>query len=461
MKVTDMDSTEKVLRPRHYFTIALGASIGVGWIPLYGTWLTTAGSLGVVIAFLIGVAAMIFIATAYMRLASLFPVSGGETAYAYAVLGKRPGFVTGWALIFTYLGICIFEAIAVAKFSQQLIPGLVGMQLYTFLDNDVYLGSILIGISCSIMLGTMHILGTKWVARFQDSMTFLLLLISLVFIVMGLFKGSVENLQPFFVADHRGSQISGVITVLAIVPLMIGGFNFAVQAIGERAPDVPVKAVNRSLLASLLAVGCFYAGLFFAGTMSMPREQLLAAELPVQAAFSVLFGSETFGKTLILLALLGLLTSWNSVLLGGAQILKTLSDSGGISPWFGAIHPRYSTPGNAIVFLTVLTILGTFGGNGFIGPILGSSSLTIISAYLIVCICAFCMLKHPPSADVHIAPIFLYVSIVIVLILLGIALSEPFFARPEVHLPVSWIVLFFWIGLGLLVRKVNKQTSQP
>ena len=120
---------KKELKLRQLFSLAFGTIIGVGWVTVLGKWLTQAGSLGAVLAFLAGGLVMIFIGLTYAEMAAMFPVSGGEVAYAYEAYGLKTSFMTCWLLSLTYIGVVVFEVISVGWVAGSLFPALEGRVL--------------------------------------------------------------------------------------------------------------------------------------------------------------------------------------------------------------------------------------------------------------------------------------------------------------------------------------------
>ena len=88
--------------------------IGIGWVTALGSWLTTAGPGGAIVAFVCGGVVMVLIGLCYAELTSAMPVAGGEVAFAYAAHGTGRAFLVGWFLAFGYLSVSSFEAISVA-----------------------------------------------------------------------------------------------------------------------------------------------------------------------------------------------------------------------------------------------------------------------------------------------------------------------------------------------------------
>jgi len=80
---------KKVLSNFDLLFLALGAMLGWEWVVLSGTWITEAGSLGAVIAFVIGGFLVICVGLNYAELASAMPKVGGEYEYVHKTLGCR------------------------------------------------------------------------------------------------------------------------------------------------------------------------------------------------------------------------------------------------------------------------------------------------------------------------------------------------------------------------------------
>ena len=72
-----------------------------------GVWLNEAGTLGTVIAFSVGGLAIALIGLTYSELASAMPRAGGEHIYTQRAPGPNWSFVCTWALLFSYLNVCL------------------------------------------------------------------------------------------------------------------------------------------------------------------------------------------------------------------------------------------------------------------------------------------------------------------------------------------------------------------
>ena len=86
----------KVLGMKDILVIAFGAMIGWAWVVSSGDWISTAGTWGAVIAFLIGGIMVLFVGLTYAELTSAMPQCGGEHVFSYRALGPNASFICTW-----------------------------------------------------------------------------------------------------------------------------------------------------------------------------------------------------------------------------------------------------------------------------------------------------------------------------------------------------------------------------
>ena len=72
----------RVLARKDVLALAFGAMIGWGWVVMTGHWIITAGSLGAVLAFIVGGLAIVCVGLTYAELAAAMPEAGGEHVYS-------------------------------------------------------------------------------------------------------------------------------------------------------------------------------------------------------------------------------------------------------------------------------------------------------------------------------------------------------------------------------------------
>src|SRR5690554_3046311 len=140
------ENFERVLNTKDVLALAIGAMIGWGWIVLAGTWIRTAGSLGAMLAFVIGGIMIIFVGLTYSELTSAMPECGGEHVFSYRALGWNASFVCTWSIILGYVSVVAFEAVAFPTVLEYLVPSYVQGYMYTIAGYDVHLTWLLVGV---------------------------------------------------------------------------------------------------------------------------------------------------------------------------------------------------------------------------------------------------------------------------------------------------------------------------
>ena len=234
----------KVLKRREVITLSFGAMIGWSWVLMTGVWLNEAGTLGTVIAFSIGGLAIALIGLTYSELASAMPRAGGEHIYTQRALGPSWSFVCTWALLFSYLNVCLFEAVALPTAVSYLLPDIRLGTLWNVLGSDVDLGFVLIGAGAAAIVTWVNHLGIRTAAIVQTVVTGLIVCAGLLLFAGAAFNGEVANAEPWI-----ASPVSGVLAVLIMVPAMLVGFDVIPQSAEEI--DLPANQVGRLLVISV------------------------------------------------------------------------------------------------------------------------------------------------------------------------------------------------------------------
>lgn len=438
------------LKARHLFALAFGTIVGVGWITVLGHWLA-GGSLGAIVAFAVGGLLMLTIGLCYAEVGSMMPASGGEVVYAERTFGPAAGFAAGWVLCLIYISVTAFEAISVGWIVTVLLPELDGPVIYRAFGANVTLGSLCIGLAGMILIAYLNYRGARDAAAFQNLMTFGLIVVSLVFIAVGLTRGDTDHLQPLFAASDFSGAVAGMTAVFIMTPFFFAGFNVLPQALGERSPDVSLRTVSVLILLSILGALIFYVLVILASSMTLPRAELLQFDLPAAAAFRAAFDSVLLGNIVLFAGLLGLITTWNAVFFGGVRVLLALSRSGALPARLGAIDAVHGTPVGAVLLVAAVgTVLMLFG-RGAIGLIVNTLGVCFALLFLTVAvILIYLRLREPSRERPYRVPGGLILPSVAALSALGmivVSLREHLLSTGG--FPAEWTVLIVWTILGI------------
>jgi amino acid transporter len=380
----------RVLQRREVLALAFGAMIGWSWVALAGTWLVSAGSLGAIVAFLIGGGVIAFIGLTYAELASAMPQVGGEHAYSLRALGPGASFVCTWAIIFGYVSVVAFEVVALPTVMEYLFPGLKAGYLWTVAGYDVYLSWVLIGVAGSLVMTFVNVVGIKMAAIVQTAVTLVILFAGVVVVSGALFNGSTANMKPLEVGG-----INGMLTVLVMVPFLLVGFDVIPQAAEEI--DLPYREIGIVLVASVIMAVAWYVLIVLGVALSLDNTTLDSASLATADAGTATWGRPVIGKLVVVAGIAGILTSWNAFLVGGSRAIYALAEAGAMPRFLGRLHPRFNTPANAIVLVGVLTVFAPLFGRQTLIWLVDAGGLGIVVAYAMVALSFIVLRKREPE----------------------------------------------------------------
>ncbi len=320
--------------------LGFGAMIGFGWVVLTGDWIGSAGTLGAVLAMTAGGVIMAMVGLTYAELTAAIPKAGGEHNFLLRGMGgPRWSFIGSWGgIVGGYVTIVAFEAVALPRTALYLFPGLNQVRLWDVAGSEVYLTWALVGAIAAVVITTINILGVKKMASVAQTFVVVLLLVIALMLVVGSFTGgSTENMQPFVTGGT-----AGFFAVLVVVPFLFVGFDVIPQSAEE--VNVPARQVGRLVVIAVILATIFYLITIVATASSMPAGELAEMDIATADAFGVLFGNDFMAKVLIAGGIAGILTSWNSLLLGASRLMYSMARSGMLPAWFGKLHPPVPHP---------------------------------------------------------------------------------------------------------------------
>ena len=436
-------SFKKVLNRVDLLVLAFGAIIGWGWVVLSGSWINTAGSMGALIAFVIGGILVLFVGLTFAELASAIPKAGGELHFSLRAMGRSASFLTSWALVLGYFSVVCFEAVAFPTVFEYLFPNFKFVYLWTINGWDVYLSWVLIGVIGAIFITAFNYYGVKTASIFQVILTVLIAIVGLMLFFGSAFGGDFNNLKPLF---NDGTH--GILAVLIMTPFMFVGFGVVPQ-VAEEA-KIPYRSIGKMMVISVVSAIVFYLVVIFGVGAAMNAEQLKHSELPSADAMAVVYGSSLFAKVLILGGVAGILTSWNSFIMGSSRILYAMSLQRMMPDWFGKLHPKYKTPSRSILVIGILSMLSPLLGRPALVWLVDAGGLSVVIGWLMVSL-SFIVLrkKEPDLARPYRAGQRSFVGYIAVVMAIFVgSLYMPGMPSSLVW-PYEWIIFIIWWGIGI------------
>ncbi len=383
----------RVMRAREYFTLAFGSIVGVGWMILMGDWLSRGGPVGAMLGFLLVGVALIPVVAIYGRLSASLPEAGTEIAYTGAVFPRWVSFATGWSMTLATGIVCPFEAVALGQVAAYVIPQMKEdrFELYRVAGEPVYLPQLLLGLGAAVAITWINYRGIRFSALLQNLTTFGLLAIFAVFTVLGLSRGRVENLEPYF-AGRVGIEgnLLAVFAMLQITPYFMMGFETIPKCSEEAAPGFEAKRFGGVMLWAVGVAVFFYVAVIGVVAMLQPWQSLVEAHFPTAVAFENAFGWPWLVQLIMVGVLLSLVKVFNGNFLAATRLLYAMGQRNLAGGKLGAVHPRYQTPFVAITLVGGLTLAATFLGKAVLVPITDVGSLCGAAVWMATALAYFC-----------------------------------------------------------------------
>lgn len=441
---------KRVIGSNTLLAMGFGSMIGFGWVVLAGSWVVEAGSLGAILAFLIGGTAIGFIGLTYAELMCAMPKVGGEHHYAWRAIGPKGAFATSWAIALGYISVVMFEAVALPTAVGSIVPSYEVGRLWSVAGYDVYATWVLVGMVAAVAVTILNYIGIRPAAIFQLIAALFLAGVGALLLFGTFTGGSVENFSPLLAAGT-----AGVLAVVIQTPFLFVGFDVIPQSAEEI--NLPVRKIGVFLIVAIAMATAWYVLIVVGVASGLSQQALESSASPTSEAMGALFSSSVFADILILGGIAGILTSWNALLVGGSRILYAMAESGMLPAWLGRLHPRYRTPSNAILLIGVLSVISPLFGESMLGWLVNAGSLNIVVAYVLVAV-SFLLLrrKEPDMSRPFRAGRRPYVGVVALLLGTGIGIQYLPGMPAGLSWPAEWLIVLLWWGAGMVfISRMN------
>ncbi|SEN38217.1 APC family permease [Halomonas caseinilytica] len=436
----------RVLARKDVLALAFGAMIGWGWIVMTGNWIQSAGSLGAIVAFLLGGAVIVLVGLTYAELASAMPQVGGEHVYSYRALGHFASFLCTWAITLGYVSVVSFEAVALPTVVEHLFPNYAVGRMWTIAGWEVNATWVAVGVAGSVAMTWINYIGVRTAALVQKVVTLLILVVGIMFITGALFEGEASTLTPLFNVEE--GVIGGIMAVIIMVPFMFVGFDVIPQAAEEI--NLPFRDIGRVLMISVILAVFWYALIILGTALMLDPSALAESSLAVPDAMQAVFQAPWAGNLMILAGIAGIITSWNAFYIGGSRAIYALAHAGMLPAFLARLHPRHRTPTNAILVMGLLSAIAPFFGRPALVWLVVAGGLGIVIAYLFVAL-SFVVLRrrepelHRPFRVRHGKTVGA-LSVLLSIALIGLYLP----GSPSALSTVEWSIFAAWTLLGLV-----------
>ena len=330
------------LNARHIRFMALGSAIGTGLFYGSASAIQMAGP-AVLLAYLIGGAAVFMVMRALGEMAVHNPVSGSFGHYASTYLGPMAGFILGWTYAFEMIIVCLADVTAfgiymgfwfpeVARWVWVLgivflIGGLNLCNVKVFGEMEFWLSLLKVGAIVAMILGGFGIMlfGIHSAGETQAS--------------------GLSNLWA-----HGGfmpNGIGGLIASFAVVMFAFGGIEIIGITAGE-AKD-PQRVIPKAINAVPLRILLFYVLTLFVLMAIYPWPQIGSQGSPFVQIFSNL-GIDSAATILNIVVISAAVSAINSDIFGAGRMMYGLAQQGQAPKGFAQLS-RQGVPWMTVVVM--------------------------------------------------------------------------------------------------------------
>lgn len=338
------------LSTRHIRFMALGSAIGTGLFYGSASAIKLAGP-SVLLAYLIGGAAIYMMMRALGEMAVHNPVSGSFGHYASQYLGRYFGFLTGWSYAFSMLVVCLADVTAFGVYMGLWFPDT--PPWIWVLGIVLFIGALNL---CSVkVFGEMEF----WLSLFKVTAIVAMILAGGAVLLFGIQldngTGAVIGFSNLWI--HGGffpNGVSGMIASFTVVMFAFGGVEMIGITAGEaRDPKhVLPKAINSVPLRILL----FYVLTLVVLMAIYPWTKIGSQGSPFVQIFSGL-GISSAATVLNIVVISAAVSAINSDIFSAGRMMYGMAQNGQAPSGFASLS-RFGVPWMTVAVMSIALLLG-------------------------------------------------------------------------------------------------------
>mgnify|MGYP001096854454 CR=1 FL=1 len=310
------------------------------------------------LAFLIAFVIILTLGVSLTQLARKFPSAGGYYTYVSRTVHPRAGWFTAW-LYFLYDPLATAINLAfMGYFFEIILKSRFGVRFdwWWFFLLALALVTVLVYRGVAISARVMLILGG------------LELLIILGVAVSGLVSPGAGGINLDAFVPSNAPNSSGLFLAVIFSIFLFTGFE-SVAPLAEETAN-PKKLLPRAIIISICLVAAFFVVCNWAIMIGYGTDNVkgfaTAGNNPVIELAERLWG---WGWLAVLFAMVNSIIAVSIACTNAAtRVFFSMGRIGALPRWFGAVHPRFKTPKNAVIFQTIVTLVFGLGIGAILGP---------------------------------------------------------------------------------------------
>ncbi|ANI30562.1 proline-specific permease [Yersinia entomophaga] len=343
----DSSTLKRGLSARHIRFMALGSAIGTGLFYGSAEAIRLAGP-AVLLAYLIGGAAVFMVMRALGEMAVHDPVAGSFGHYAGRYLGPLAGFLTGWTYTFEMVIVALADVTAFGIYMGLWFPD--APQWVWVLSIIFFIGALNL---CSVkVFGEMEF----WLSLLKVTAIIAMIAAGLGIMMFG-FGAGHESTGLSNLWSHQGfmpNGISGVIASFAVVMFAFGG----IEIIGVTASEAknPEKVLPKAINTVPVRILLFYVLTLLVLMAIYPWNSIGQNGSPFVEIFSSL-GISSAANILNLVVITAAISAINSDIYGAGRMMFGMSQEG-LAPKCFSRLTRNGVPWMTILVMSVALLCG-------------------------------------------------------------------------------------------------------
>ncbi len=322
----------------------------------------------------------------YAELGAQFPRAGGEYAFLREAYGPLPAFLSGWGSLFA--GFSAPIAAAAVGFTEYLSFYFPSLSMQAPAAGRLIRPGAIVATLVIVLLSALHYRRVQIGGTVHVGLTSFKVGVIAIFILSGfmLGKGSAARFAPVMTTFDWSTLTPAIAAGLIFVMFSYSGWNAASYIGGEIRE--PRKNLPQALINGTLIVVVLYVAINALYIYAIPIRQMASVIRIAELASLNLFGLNV-APYLGIIFMGTILGSISAMIIAGPRIYYAMAQDGLFPKAIARVHPRFGTPGNAILLQGVWSVLLLFSGRfeqllTFSGVVMILfSSLTVAAVYFV------------------------------------------------------------------------------
>jgi basic amino acid/polyamine antiporter, APA family len=353
----------------HATSIVAGTIIGSGIFLVPAEMMQAVGSAGLVyLAWIVGGLLSFFGALTYAELGAVRPFAGGEYVYVRDAYGPLAGFLYGWTWFL------IAKPASIGSITAGIVRVLGTFSGFHFLPQAILTLHVtssrvltinyghLVAIGATILITTINYMGVRKAGDFQFAFTVLKvgIIVGIALVALTASSGSWRNFGTSFLGAKGG--MAGFMAALIAALWAYDGWN-DLNMVSEEIKR-PERTIPFALIGGVGLVAILYMGMNAGIQRALPARAIAQASVPAAAAAEMALGP--LAITLVSAGMIiSMLATLNGTIMSGGRIPFAVARDGYFFKALAEVHPKFHTPGLALVIQACVAIVLELVGGAF------------------------------------------------------------------------------------------------